>query len=884
MDSKFFRFFLAVIFCLLTQFEGQANDQIQDEQLLKEKSRKNGADKKGNSDKASKKNNPQKKQGPSKKEIEEAMKQAQRPGPVGEDQIINTNIDSPEDKAVRQAIIKAMNFLLSKQKEDGSWDEDLSNLGPLGRTADEAVDAVSFTSLCALGLREHAKLLPDVDIKGIVKKSTRYVMDRVIRGTLSNSVMYAIWRYSLGLQLLSAEYVDVSKSKEPEDVAYREELGFVAGRMIKNIAEMQFMSDKKYWRSTRKDRIYGQYSGPTHLGLVCAYPTETDYRGGALVTEVLPGSSAAEKGFKVGDRITRLNGVGIENSYDYYDIASNFVGGQQISLSYFLAQEGGNGYTVERRNKKYKTASLTIKNTWPSYLGIKIKNDKSGISVQRIVSSKLKQSTKPKFIVGDIITEIDKQPITNMDDYFAAMKKTEMGKKISVKVRREGKEKTVSGITAVPVPVGHLRIAPVYEDKSGKNGVKIENVGEELGENIQRGDRIIRFNDNSVLGLDHFITLLTTCPQDIAIPVTVIRDEKEIKTHVIARENANIKTGTSQAHNYGAIKAAGSSLDVVWKVQPNENFFAMPVFVETVIKKGVSERLLIKGDKIDSIDYNGTIHKIESKRKLLAILKNIPAGSEIIVNISRKNKPKDIVIKRTSKASASGDANVQGGWSYYKMGEAFTFITATVLLSLQDAKDNMGRDLPNLYSNSILSNIMEPAFDFLQKMNLNDSYAYRPGSARGMDSKARGSMGRITACELAMMRGKQSKHNKATLAKSLDLWMQQREELDKVRLYRMTHYRPLFQNAAYYWLFSHYHTARAANVVGGRTKKDIHELILKLMMSTRRENGTWLGHYAFGEICGTARALMILGEIEGDFREFPEGDKETNSKYNTTTK
>jgi S1-C subfamily serine protease len=856
-------------------------------------------------------------EGPS---VEDFIRDFNKPGPVGKDQVLNTNGVRPEDKDIRAAIIKAMKFLLSKQKEDGSWDDDLRMLGMLGRTADEALDPVSFTAICALGLRRHAELLPDQDVKGAVRKASNYVMDRVIRGTLSNSAMYAIWRYSMGLQLLVAEYKDISRSKVAADIAYRAELGLVAGRMIRNIADMQFVSsDSPAKLKEARVKISSKSSGPSNFGLVCAYPSEVDYRGGALVLEVIEGSTAELRGIKVGDRIIQLNRQRIENSYDYYDVASHFVGGQKVEIRYYLAHKDGNGHKAPKKNKKMKGFSTQVKNSWPGHIGVRVVDSAGGVSVTRIVSSKLKKSKTVKFFEGDLIVEIDKQKISGIKDYQKAMTTLEMGKKVRVKVMRKGKEKSVSGITVVPVSVGRVSITPVYEDKSGRNGIKVAAVGKEMGKNIQFGDRIIRFNGSPVLGMDHFISLLTTCPQDVPIQVRVIRDIKtevgtkevkrkirhlgkdgkpgkeieitqavvtyktvpeEVNTEITPLENniENVYRGTSNFHDFGSLKAAGSALDLTWRVQEGEQFWVMPVYVAEVDKKGIGYKLFRKGDKILTIDYNGKVHTIAHKLEMRELLRKIPAGSEITVTVERKNKKKELLIKRTAKAATMGDAQVQGGWSYYKVGEAFTFVTATVILAMLEANEHMQKDLPDEYGKSTFTRILKPAIEFMQKMNMYGSYAYRPGAARGMDNKARGSIGRITACELAMSKAKAKKHNKTTVKKALDTWLENRRELDIVRLYRMTHHREHYNNAAYYWLFSHYHSARAANLVGGRTQKNVHETVLKVMMATQRENGTWLGHASFGELCGTARALMIFGEIEADFRHLPEGAEDKYGK------
>jgi S1-C subfamily serine protease len=698
----------------------------------------------------------------------------------------------------------------------------------------------------------------------------------VIRGTLSNNVMFAIWRYTLGLQLLTAEYKAVAQSQDPADVLYRKELGLVAGRMMKNINDMQFVSGaKRVNLADLRVKIKGsknKYSGPSHLGLICAFPSEEDYRGGALVSEVLPDTSAAAAKLRRGDRIIALNGLGIENSYDYYDIASRFLGGQQVEIKYYKAHQLGNGFKAPKKNKVKQTITVVIKNSWPGYLGAKVNSAHGGVNVLTLIHSEIRKSKKLK--VGDLITEIDGVEINDIKDYRDQLDTLEMGKKIKVKIRRsengKEKEKVIKSILIVPVPIGQVNVNPVYEDKSGRNGVKISAVAKQFKKNIKPGDRIIRFNNTPVLGLDHFVILLGTCPQDTPVDVRVIRDKKVVNVSVTPIESTF--SVISDFHNFGEARAVGSSLEVVWNNDLSNEFSVKNNIIESVDREGVSSGLLEKNDQLISIEYNAKEYNF-NEDLLRDVLANIPAGSEIIITLKRDKKKKIVTIKRTAKASAGGAARVQGGWSYYKMGEAYTFVTATVILAMLEAKEEMSRDLPKIYSKKIINDILQPAFDFMEKMNLHKVYAYRPGNIEKMDKKGRGALGRLPACELALFKGKIKNHNKRSLSNALNFWFKNRTELDKVRLYRFTHYEELYHNAAYYWLFSHYHAARAANELTGRSKNQVQNTVLKVMMATQRENGTWLGHYAFGELCGTARALMTFGEIKGKFRSKKEKKK-----------
>jgi hypothetical protein len=88
-----------------------------------------------------------------------------------------------------------------------------------------------------------------------------------------------------------------------------------------------------------------------------------------------------------------------------------------------------------------------------------------------------------------------------------------------------------------------------------------------------------------------------------------------------------------------------------------------------------------------------------------------------------------------------------------------------------------------------------------------------------------------------------------------------------VRNYPYTHLTNLWSNAAYYWLFGHWYAMKAARDVGGACCEKINEAVVKALMLKREKDGTWLHHESFGKVCGTAMALLALGEAQGGWRK-----------------
>ena len=111
-------------------------------------------------------------------------------------------------------------------------------------------------------------------------------------------------------------------------------------------------------------------------------------------------------------------------------------------------------------------------------------------------------------------------------------------------------------------------------------------------------------------------------------------------------------------------------------------------------------------------------------------------------------------------------------------------------------------------------------------------------------------------------------HSVDDIRAALELWFEHRHEIDRVRNFGGTHVAPHYNNAAYYWMFGHYYAIKVAHRIGGKIEKKTNRLVLNAIMADQEKNGTWLGHTAFGDICGTAQALMIFGALEGGFHSY----------------
>ena len=734
----------------------------------------------------------------------------------------------PAEEVVRSAIMSSVAYVLERQNENGGWDVELTG-SLLSETADQAVDAVAITALCGLALRQHVKVDP-VRVEAALTKATDFIVNRVIRGKLSTKVYYAVWRYSWGLKFLTGEY-EISKNNERRD-----ELKSCAKRMVQALLNMQ-LSNSKIPRLDRKRKAkmssrMKATAMPANLGLILALPTDENFRGGASVTGVVPGSIAEKSGFKEGDKVLNCEGVKIENAFDYYMLETEWVGGQKIQITY------------SRPGEKTVTREISMPAVWPGYIGIKVG---SGSGEGPTVDEFLKFSpSKQDLKLGDAIIEMNKAKIANVDDYRKAEALVMPGNKVKMTVMRSGKKKSVT-IDATPAPEGTFGFSIVEEDKEDLGGVVLDEVPEESvagAAGLLKGDRLMQIDHTPVLGLDHFIDYIGTLAGGKMVKVKFLREG--------AMQEAEVQLAP--------IALPG---DLTFELDYNNN---LQMYVWSVVKGGVADVAGIKKGWVIT-KVNGTA--TPTLREFLPLWWNagFAAGDEVTFTFNTGMKEVDVKIELQKPVYKEEIVDV-GGWNYYPMGVAASFCSAATLINLYRVQEVMGIKVPKESLASGAS--MLESIRHVDAANGNTECYLYSGDAKTPQAPPyirdmRGCIGRITVCEMALVvSGKRSKND---LKKMIDLWLKNRHELDKVRDFWHTHFRPLYANAAYYWLFGHYHTCIAANYVGGPQKKKVQEVTLKALMLKRKADGTWSDHEAFGPLVGTAEALMILGEIDGPFRD-----------------
>ncbi|MFC1587385.1 PDZ domain-containing protein [Planctomycetota bacterium] len=736
----------------------------------------------------------------------------------------------PKDEEVRQAIMLAVNYLMEEQNEDGSWDVMLTGTW-LSQTADQALDACVVTALCGLALRPHVAVNP-VKVQEAVTKAANFIMDRILRGKLPKNIWYAVWRYSLGLKFIHSEYVST------EDTDRRTELREVAESMLDSLFEIQLIkkglpkSILKYLEMESKSGSSRKTKRSTKLGIVLEDVQETaSSKGFVRIKEIIDGYAAAAAGLQVEDIIVEINKEPLSSRYEFYEKEINYMSGDELDFKI-------------RRGIEDLEIPVKLLDTWPVYLGLDLEEVDGSLKVKAFLP---KSPSKKKIAVGDILTHLDDSEVRSLKDFHDAKNSIKIGSTVKITLMRKGRQikKSFKCPAAPPGSVG--RVGLLEEDKSDLDGVpiaKVPDTSHAARNGLQDGDRLMQIDFMPIKGRDHYINLVTTIPAGKLVTLQVLRMNKDTGEREMIALNGTME-----------VMYIPASLGVRW--HPN----ATGAVIGSIIKGGMAAKYKLKtGDRIIAINEKNT----PNPKKVQEILRSITAGSEVKLKIQRKNSVFQLTVE-IGMIDLKANNIETGGWAYYpEMGEATSFTTSTVIITLADVIKDM-----KLKMTSFRKRRLDLATKLIwQKLRVGKAYKYRGAT----DGNLLGAQGRTTCCDLAMViAGRRSKNE---LGASLKLWMKHRCELDRVRNFEGTHYYPLYANAAYYWLFSHYNNMLAANYIGGGAKKKIGQIVLKALMLKRNDDGTWFGHKAFGPVCGTAQALMIFGLIDGKFRDDYSGSEE----------
>src|SRR5580692_2623085 len=189
---------------------------------------------------------------------------------------------------------------------------------------------------------------------------------------------------------------------------------------------------------------------------------------GVVIMGVEPGGPAEKAGLKGGDVITSVNGQPIKTGNDLVNPIAQATIGSKVKLNYVRdrAQKETTA-TVEDRTHVFPNTAGRMGDqpgeVAPSEFGLRVDNltkDRAqhygveglrGVVVTDVDPASF-ASDDLNFVRGDVISEINHDPITSLDDYRAAVKKLKAGDNVVFKVLRRQDDRVLTVFLAGVVP------------------------------------------------------------------------------------------------------------------------------------------------------------------------------------------------------------------------------------------------------------------------------------------------------------------------------------------------------------------------------------------------------------------------------------------------
>jgi len=206
---------------------------------------------------------------------------------------------------------------------------------------------------------------------------------------------------------------------------------------------------------------------------------------------------------------------------------------------------------------------------------------------------------------------------------------------------------------------------------------------------------------------------------------------------------------------------------------------------------------------------------------------------------------------------------VDGGWCYYDFnahtqrpsGSTISFVTATVLVALDEAKRQVGESLPGPVIDRALASIRRQRYpDFTYAYG--EYLKYRP---RHPVNRPGGSLGRSQACNLAMRLWGDREVTDQVLVTWLDrlfarnLWLEMGRE-------RPIPHESWFMVAGYFFYYGHYYAARCIEQLPLEQRAGYQDHLAHVLIARQQKDGSWWDFplYDYHQQYGTAFALMSL--------------------------
>ena len=175
-------------------------------------------------------------------------------------------------------------------------------------------------------------------------------------------------------------------------------------------------------------------------GLTVQDPGE---RTGTLVADVRTSSVAAKAGFKEGDLIVAVNGQKITTGRRFLGLISTWPAGSDVTVT---VKRGDETLDCKAKLRSATARDITGRPLDPrsggGRTGATFEEDKDGVVVAFI--SSLSPAEDAGLAVGDVVLKVDGNDVDDLDALLVGVRSKKPGEKVTLLVRRDGKEREIT--------------------------------------------------------------------------------------------------------------------------------------------------------------------------------------------------------------------------------------------------------------------------------------------------------------------------------------------------------------------------------------------------------------------------------------------------------